>query len=220
MKKEKDMKRRLMSRLLLAVLAAPILAGCSTAKVTGKTSFPTEPITRPAMIYVADFELQAARIQEESGLLPKPDLPDPIRRILPHQTDDPNEMAVNLVNLMSDSIVMDLAKAGYSATKLAPGQQMPSDGWLVRGVFTGVQEGNKLRRVVIGFGAGKTDLQVVTSVDRLGAGSPLKPLYEVQTDATSGNAPGSAAMIVLNPAAGGASRWFVSSWPGKISTRM
>lgn len=160
-------------------------------------------MVRPARIYVADFDLQAARIQEERGLLPPLELPDPIRRILPHQTDDPNEMAVKLVNLMSDSIVTDLAKAGYSATKLAPGQQMPSDGWLVRGVFTQVQEGNQLRRAVIGFGAGKTDLQVVTSINRLADGPP-KPLYEVQTDATSGNGPGGAAMIVLNPPAGAA----------------
>jgi hypothetical protein len=34
---------------------------------------------------------------------------------------------------------------------------------------------------------------------------PPNPLYQVQTDATSGNAPGSAAMIVLNPPAGAAS---------------
>ena len=77
---------------------------------------------------------------------------------------------------------------------------MPSDGWLVRGVFTEVQKGNRLRRSTIRSGLGKKELQVVTCIDKL-SGGPLEPLYEIQTDAMSGNAPDAGDLIVVNPAA-------------------
>jgi hypothetical protein len=66
----------------------------------------------------------------------------------------------------------------------------------VRGVFTNVQEGKQLRRAVVGFGAGRTDLQVNVALDDLAGGGP-RPLYAVQSQADSGKLPG--AVITLNP---------------------
>jgi len=99
---------------------------------------------------------------------------------------------------MATSLLNDLTKAGFSALRLPPGAAPPTSGWLVRGVFTEVQEGNRLQRALIGFGEGATDLQVITGVDDLSQGPP-KPLYEVDTDATSGKTPGAAPTIVLGP---------------------
>jgi hypothetical protein len=70
---------------------------------------------------------------------------------------------------------------------------------LVRGVFTSVNQGNQLERAVIGFGKGKTDVQVVVDVNDLAAGVPQK-LYEVTTKADSGKAPGAGPTIILGPA--------------------
>ena len=76
---------------------------------------------------------------------------------------------------------------------------MPTSGWLVRGVFTEVSQGNQLSRAVIGFGAGKTDLQVVVDVNDLSQGAPRR-FYELNTTADSGKAPGAGPTIVLGPA--------------------
>jgi hypothetical protein len=100
---------------------------------------------------------------------------------------------------MADSIVNNLDKAGFSAQRIVPDAAIPSSGWLLRGVFTQVDKGHRLRRAVIGFGEGKTDIQVMTMVDNLADGPP-KPLYEIKTDATSGNAPGAGLLIIINPA--------------------
>jgi len=56
-------------------------------------------------------------------------------------------------------------------------------------MFTQVDEGNRLHRAVIGFGAGQTGLQLVVAIDDLAQGTP-KPFYELDTSATSGKAPG------------------------------
>src|SRR5439155_7706883 len=85
------------------------------------------------------------------------------------------------------------------ARRLPSGAPMPTSGWLVRGVFTDVSQGNQLSRAVIGFGAGKTDLQVVVDVNDLSQSAPGR-FYELITAADSGKAPGAGPTIVLGPA--------------------
>jgi len=188
------------SPLAIAILlTASLLVGCKPAKVTGEHSFTTAPAQKPVVIYVADFELGAENIQHEDGILPAgPRSGGRVRRLLSGQPNDPEARARQLVDLMATSLLKDLTKAGFSALRLSPGAATPTDGWLARGVFTEVQEGNRLQRALIGFGQGATDLQVITSVDNLSQGPP-KPLYEVDTDATSGKTPGAAPTLVLSP---------------------
>lgn len=97
---------------------------------------------------------------------------------------------------MAKSLLKELGEKGVPTRRLARGETPPTNGWLVRGVFTNVQEGNQLRRAVIGFGAGSTDLQVLVTIDDLTRGAP-KPMYEVQTSADSGKLSG--AVITRNP---------------------
>ena len=98
---------------------------------------------------------------------------------------------------------------GLNARRLASSDPIPTSGWLVRGVFTGVNQGNQLRRAVIGFGAGKTDLQVLVDINDLAQGAP-KPFYELNTTADSGRTPGAGPIIALGPA-GVAVRFVIAS---------
>jgi hypothetical protein len=99
---------------------------------------------------------------------------------------------------MAKSLMNDLTKAGFKALRLSPGAPPPGNGWLVRGVFMQVQEGNRLQRAVIGLGRGATDLQVVAVLSNLSQGPP-KPLYEIGTDISSGNKVGAAPTLALGP---------------------
>lgn len=183
----------------VAVLGADLLAGCGTAEVTGGRDFAVAPAGKPTVVYVADFDLQAQDIEHEQGiLLLQSDSPGPVRRLLPGAQKNPATRARELVDLMSRSLINELNQAGFTAVRLRPGAPLPSEGWLLRGVFTDVQEGNRLRRALIGFGAGQTDLQVVTAIDNLSQGPP-KPLYKIDTHADSGKTPGAAPTIVLGP---------------------
>src|SRR5262249_41457973 len=120
---------------------------------------------------------------------------------------DPKVLARDLVESMSASLVKDLTKAGLNARRLRNGSPIPSSGWLVRGVFTEVNQGHQLRRALIGFGTGKTDLQVLVDLNDLAQGAP-KRFYELNTAADSGKAPGAGPMIVLGPA-GAAARFVI-----------
>jgi len=178
----------------LASLIAGLGARQAEAQVTGPMPPASLAATTLKEVYVRDFDLDAASIETERGILPRG--PFATLRPGPFGSKDPQTRAHELVDLMSRSLVDDLEKKGFAARRLEPDETTPSMGWLLRGVFTEVQEGNRLRRAVIGFGQGQTDLQVVVAVDDLANGT-LKPLYDIEEAANSNNMPG--AVITLNP---------------------
>ena len=195
-------KNKLQFFAIISAGLCAALAGCGTAKVASRTEIGAAPVGKPKTIYVSDFDLDAANVKSDPGLLPVPKMPGPLGDMMPPMPGapkDPQKLARKLVDEMSGSLVKDLNKAGLNARRLSRGEPMPGSGWLVRGVFTEVNQGNQLSRAVIGFGMGKTDLQVLVNVNDLTQGPP-KSFYEVNTTADSGKAPGAGPTIVLGPA--------------------
>jgi hypothetical protein len=191
------------------MLAGCLSSGCNTAKVTSQRDLSAAPAEKPAVIYVADFGLDAHNVQHQEGVLSG--RPGPLGRAgnrLYGTPSDPAAEARRIVDLMANSLVKDLAGAGYNARRLPIGAALPTEGWLLQGVFTEVQEGNRLQRAMVGLGQGQTDLQVIVSMANLSKGPP-KPLYEINTDASSGNKPGAAPLIAVNPYAA-AARFVIS----------
>lgn len=172
--------------LLRSAVIGLALAGCSSAKVVSFEDVSKTPASRPTMVYVADFEEAPHSIQSEG-----------LGALRPVHSYVEEYKARSLVATMSSSIVQDLAKKGISAERLPANSPLPKQGWLVRGVFTKIDEGSRARRAIIGFGSGETDIEVTASIDDLSAGSSLEPLYRTQTDATSSEMPG--AVVKLNP---------------------
>jgi hypothetical protein len=185
--------------LLICLAGVALLAGCKSAQVTAQRDLATASPAKPTAVFVTDFELPPQSIQHEEGLLSG--RPGPIGRVgdrLAGTPENPAARARQLVDLMSSSLVQSLKKAGLNAIRLSPGELLPRDGWVVRGIYTRVQEGNRIERALIGFGKGQTDVQVIAKVDDLSQGE-LKPFYEIETDASSGSKPGAAPTLVLSP---------------------
>jgi Domain of unknown function (DUF4410) len=186
------LKRSYLRASLLSLLL--ILSACRTAQISDRRELSAQPTAKPAVIYVTDFELDAQNIESEPGLLPESGglLPRPgILSRLTGRSESPADRARELVDRMSNSLVKDLNDADISARRFTPGEPFPPTGWVVRGVFTEVQEGNRLRRAVIGFGVGKTELQVLVYLDDLADGVP-RPFAEFDTSVDSGDKPGGA----------------------------
>ena len=129
------------------------------------------------VVYVADFEIGV--VKHEDGILSG--RPGPVGRIgqrLYGTSSDSAARAQQIVDLMANSLVKELwPSPGSTPFASRPANRVPAAGWLVRGLFTEVEEGNRLRRAMIGFGEGQTDIQVVTTIADLSQGPP-KPLYE------------------------------------------
>ena len=192
-----------MKPFAVVILAVGLLVGCSTTKeVTGRAQVTDEellsalPTTKPTIVYVADFELDVSEMKSHERLLPGPGLLQrPLNR-LRGQPNDPAAYAEKLVDLMSTTLITRLGKAQVPAQRVLTSDPLPKDGWIIRGVFTEVDEGNRLRRAVIGFGAGETKLNLYVAVDDLSSNA-VQPFYSFDTTKGSGKMPG--AIITLNP---------------------
>ena len=161
------------------------------------------PSAAPSTIYVADFQLNAESFRAESGLLRiSPAHSDLLGEFIPRilgLSEDPAARALELVRLMSSTLVEDLANAGVSARHLAAGEVLPNKGWLVRGAFAQLDEGDRLRRALIGFGSGATRLRVTVSLSDLSQ-TPPEEFCELAASAHSST--GAGAALSFNPSIG------------------
>jgi Domain of unknown function (DUF4410) len=85
---------------------------------------------------------------------------------------------------------------GVKAQRLAVGESLPRNGWLVRGAFAEVDQGSRVLRSQVGFGTGATDLAVLVNVADLQKGK-LEPFYKLEAQAGSRRMPGAA--VTRNP---------------------
>jgi hypothetical protein len=147
--------------------------------------------------YVTDFELDAADVKPDENRVDRArGLLQGLRPLRGSQQDDPQAHAQHIVSALSTQLVADLQKAGFDARRLGAGDAQPAQGWLVRGVFLSVDEGNRVKRAVVGFGAGQNTIEVAVAIDNFQANAPA-PLYETIEGQSSEHKPGAA--VTLNP---------------------
>ena len=187
------MKRTLPFALLVFMCVSP-RGFAQTASSTPGTTDPKHFFTKDMTVYVRDFDLDAQNVQVDKG--PGGQIrPGLIERPSKREQTDPQAQAKKLVDTLSKSLVDDLHKAGYKAQRLGPNDPTPSSGALVTGVFTEVDEGNRMHRALIGFGSGGVKMDLYVTMSDLA--NPQKPLYNQAQEDTSSKRPGAA--ITLNP---------------------
>ncbi|WP_333687331.1 DUF4410 domain-containing protein [Methylococcus capsulatus] len=163
----------------------------------------------PRTVYVADFTLDAENIQSDpgvKGLLPgqsrsqRPGLLGGLGQRLRGTlgAGSPGDRAREIVDAMAAALVKSLSDKGVPARRIASTTgALPRDGWLVQGMFTEVDEGSRLKRAVIGFGAGATSMDVQVGVSDLAGKDPRQPFIMFGTVKDPSKMPG--AVVTMNP---------------------
>jgi hypothetical protein len=184
------------SLVVLSCLGLALPAHGKGAKLVEEAAPETAPGERPSVIYVTDFDLGTEAVKEKQGLLGGGD--GPIRGRMRERREDRGSGAnpQELVNLLATSLVADFNERGVKSERLRGDAAFPKEGWIVRGQFTEVDEGNRVRRAMIGFGSGKAEMQMHVNVADL-AKSPNSPFLVFGTAADSGRMPG--AIMMMNP---------------------
>ena len=168
-----------MAKAAMGLLLTLALVSCASVSVEDGT----ERITRkmPEMIYVLDF----STAQDDWDV-------DRTGKELA-------DFKKNLQLMLKTAMVADLTDRLVPAT---PG--MRSDGarhqnaWLVRGEFTTVDQGSRLLRSAIGFGAGGTKVETRVLVYDL-AQNPDTPFLTFSTTGGSGSEPGAILAFTTDP---------------------
>lgn len=160
----------------------------------------------PKVVYVADFDLDSANFSSDQGVrgaLPNrlqqrfeglgQNLPTPLAT-----GDDPAQAVQQIVDEMADSITKGLKAKGVPAERLGPVRDtLPTEGWMISGVFTEVDEGNRLKRAVMGFGKGATQMEVQVGISDLQSETPRTPFAIFGTIKDPSKLPGAA--VTKNP---------------------
>ena len=184
--------------LLMGLFA--LVSGCAPTagnKLTGGARVESEsataalPSTPARRVYVQDFALDAEATEPKTGLLGRP-------RLFRELTgEDPATHARRIVDEMATALVKDLNAGGIPAERLSAGRALPPDGWLVRGAFTEADSGRTMRRAVIGFGSGKTEMEVQVGVSDLASPQPTESFLVFGTVTDPSRLPGGA--VTRNP---------------------
>jgi hypothetical protein len=144
------MKSRTRSITLLSILA--VFAACASTEVTQQAPTVRETISRPNQIWVFDFA-------------PKPNeiATDPFSRAAESIPGTEAQMVSSrpLGALIARGLVTNINEMGFSAVEAGPESAPQVGDSEIRGYLSSADDGVLARRFIIGFGAGRSEMNTV-----------------------------------------------------------
>jgi Domain of unknown function (DUF4410) len=173
---------------MAAVLGLVVLAACTSTQSQMETGSATLP--RPQVVIVDTFATSANEVTLDEGLSTEVE-----EAIKAHRGDSRTDQEVQasrqVANAIADKLVVEIRDMGLRAER---GSALPAgtqNAALIKGQLVSIDEGNRTERVLIGLGAGRSDVRAQVQVyEATPAGRHLIDTIEV--DAKSGLAPGMA----------------------------
>jgi hypothetical protein len=187
-----------MMRLCLAMAAAGMLglAGCASSGVAQRQSTAAaEAMARPGLVIVYDFVGTRDDLPSDSAIAGLVE-PHPVP-----QTPEEVELGRRLGQLVAKHLVRNLNQAGIEAQPVASAPVPRIGDAVIRGEFIVIDEGSRVQRLFIGFGAGAADLRTLVEAHQVTA-TGLRPLGSAEIGAAGGRMPGVLLPIGLGAAFG------------------
>lgn len=202
----------------LVSLAAGMLSGCASTKVSDRQILVTEKLPRPAHIWVYDFTASPTNVPAESALAGKEAEPETAEQMAQEQqvgTEIANELATQISALGLP------AQVAWTETRPAV------DDIVIRGYLLSVVEGSTAKRMTLGFGSGNSKLEVAVEAFQM-TPTGLRKLGSGNVNSGGSNGPGAAVgaavfLATANPVglivSGGTKIYGEASGKSKISGR-
>jgi Domain of unknown function (DUF4410) len=171
-----------------ALVGLALLAACTSAQSQMETAGETMP--QPQVVIVDTFAASPDEVQLDEGL--STEIEEAIRaRAGTSRTEQELQAGHRVAEAIADKLVVEIQDMGLRAQR---GSTVPAgvqSALLIKGQLVSIDEGNRTERLVIGLGAGRsdvrTDVQVyeVTPTDR-------QLIDQIEVSAKSGLTPGMA----------------------------
>ncbi len=175
-----------------------ITAGCAGTRVMSHQSYAEHELQRPGRIIVYDFAATPDDVPAADPILALYERPET------SQTADEISLGRKLGSEIATALTTEIKKLGLPAEQSGSGLTPPVTGDLViRGVLISIEEGSRLKRVLIGFGAGAGKLKTFVEVYQITPEGRL-PVVTEEIRAMGGKMPGMlfsvAAAVATGPA--------------------
>lgn len=183
-------------RFALAIGAALCFA-CTTARVENVQAERSSPLPRPGRIVVFDLDTGAADVLV--GRSPR----TTVRNAVGLYVQDSDVLAAAVADALSNRLVEDIKGLGLPAERANKATLPEVNDLVIQGQFLRVDEGSQVRRFVIGFGVGATEIRTQVEMFQVTA-EGWRPVKQFDTVAGGSRFPGAAFFVAGGAAATGA----------------
>jgi len=174
---------RLMPRFA-ALAGLAVLAACTSAQSQIETG--GEKLPRPQVVIVETFAASADEVQLDEGLSTEIEQAIKADRGT-SRTEQELQVGHQVTNAIAEKLVVEIQDMGLTAQRSGAASPGVQDAVVIKGQLTSIDEGNRTERVIVGLGAGRSDVRVHVQIYQ---GNQLIDTIEV--DAKSGLSPGMA----------------------------
>jgi hypothetical protein len=183
-----------------AVLLLPLIAAaCARPTVQTAVGYAGPPLPYPAHIWVYPLAVSPQDVQLDSGVLSQ------LQQDTSGVPLQQQELAAarSASEAIARTAVQQLRSFGLPA-EYAYVANLPQNGptMLVRGQLVALNEGNRMRRTLIGLGAGRSSVSADAQVYFSENGAPPRFIEALDASASSGRMPGMAETLGVGAAAG------------------
>ena len=188
--------RRAMVCALPVASVLSIVAGC--ARVTTDRVMMRGPgLPKPELIIVHDYQVSRNEVQLDSGIGSR------IERLVQGtpEEQDRAKLQESVVKMGTTTLVEEIRKLGLRAEPATTASPGAGSTLSIEGQILSIDEGNKTRRLVIGFGAGASEVRTLTQVYEV-TGGQHRLVDDFYTTAKSSRKPGFGPMSGAGAAAG------------------
>ena len=183
------------SVVFVALVIMAIVTGCASSEMTTKRKYAVGEVVKPGRILVYNFAASANKIDDGSVISPY------VQQRTTPQTLEQRAMGMKLGDLVAGYLVKDIIALGMPAERENSLRPARVGDIIIKGEFFSIVEGSRVKRMLIGFGAGANELKThmmgyqVTS-------SGLRPLGDAEFKAAGGKMPGMAVPLIGGAVAG------------------
>ena len=172
-----------MQRILSGCLVVACALGCSKNIVKPVAENRAIAPARPALVLVYDPVFRESDVNENQGTVAL--VTDP-----GSGQDQRDAVGKQAADAFANELVEHINKLGIHAERATRATQAPANALVVAERFIDVDEGNRVKRLVIGFGDGASRLDARVEIFEAGT-----KLLEFETHSDSGKMPGAAATL-------------------------
>jgi len=176
---------------IMGLAALVALSACAPTQVNTINQY-AGPVPRPNNVLVYNFAVSPDEVQLDQGISVK--IEDMIKKT--PRTKEEKAVGHAVAEALATHLVKELNAIGVPATRAYARPSTMGNAIEIEGQFLSVDEGNRTERVVIGLGAGRTDVKTLTQVYDARYGTRML-VQEFDTNAKSGYKPGMAEMMAV-----------------------
>ena len=147
--------KKSLNRVLACLIAIVIVSGCASTKVTQQTPISSPGLPRPNQIWVYNFVANPADMPANSSI--NGDVSAPSSPPTAAQIEEGRQLGA----LIAKDLVADIQEMGLPAVQAGPSSTPQVGDGVIRGYIVSAEGGGAVKRFVIGFGAGTSEMDTV-----------------------------------------------------------